>query len=93
MSDYTIITDPGHSWLKVSANELLEAIKAGCNFTSCSYYDPADKTAYLEEDIDAGAFLKWLRNNGREFRLDYQDYDRDCFVRDLISLNYQGQPA
>lgn len=49
---YTFISDPGHGWLKVPLADLPTGFEP-------SFYSFKDKHyAYLEEDCDAGAFLK-----------------------------------
>ena len=51
--------DAGHSWLKV----LLEEVKeSGVEITPYSYKD--ETFAYLEEDQDAGTFLKSIGHTG-----------------------------
>jgi hypothetical protein len=58
---FTMHSDPGHGWLKVSGLALLRAgLDPALDFSSCSYWN-RDKAGelffYLEEDCDAGIFL------------------------------------
>ena len=52
MVTLTFISDPGHGWLRVPHNLLSDS---GYKPTEYSFYD--NDYAYLEEDVDAGAFL------------------------------------
>jgi len=52
---YTFHTDPGHGWLEVPISELIELDIE--RRISCYSYVNKD-TAYLEEDCDAGVFIK-----------------------------------
>lgn len=58
---YTFITDPGHGWLVVPLDDVHES---GADISSCSYI--RGRTAYLEEDCDAWAFLKTLPRDAWE---------------------------
>ncbi len=52
---YRFISDPGHGWLAVPLSE----VKAmPIRITAFSYVDTRKGTAYLEEDVDAGAFVE-----------------------------------
>lgn len=51
---YTFHTDPGHGWLAVPIEDVTES---GIEPTRCSFHNPASSTVFLEEDIDAPAFL------------------------------------
>ena len=55
MSKYTFHTDPGHGWLEVSLEELVR-LGIADDITAFSYQQ-GDKV-FLEEDCDAGAFIK-----------------------------------
>jgi hypothetical protein len=51
----TFYSDPGHAWLKVP-REKLHALGIAGQISCCSY--ARNKHVYLEEDLDAGIFLK-----------------------------------
>lgn len=49
------ITDAGHGWLEVSLSEYPDAADFGTGF---GYLDAAKGLIYLEEDCEAGAFMR-----------------------------------
>ena len=58
---FTMYSDPGHGWIKVSGLALLRAgLDPSLDFSGFSYWK-RDKAGelhfYLEEDVDAGIFL------------------------------------
>ena len=55
METYTFYSDPGHSWLKVKISELVE-LNIQDKISIYSYIN--GEYAYLEEDCDAGIFLR-----------------------------------
>jgi hypothetical protein len=81
---YIFYNDPGHAWLKVPAVEL--AIFGVLNKISAYSYIQ-DKYVYLEEDSDAGTFLKARfpgmepREVGRLYIID-KITDNDSPIRD-----------
>lgn len=56
---YRFISDPGHGWLEVPAGEV---VRLGLRPTRYSYEH--DGMVYLEEDCDAGPFIKAKRSRG-----------------------------
>lgn len=50
------VVDPGHGWLRVPA-----VSAEGLTFSRYSYRNPSGSWLYLEEDCDAGV---WLRAHG-----------------------------
>lgn len=78
---YTMYNDPGHAWLKCSKAEL---IKSGIahKITPYSYMDK--RHAYLEEDQDAGTFIKALQDKGIEIKIEERHTNEDSPIR-----NYQ----
>ena len=52
---FTLHTDPGHGWLEVPV-QLLHELGIAKDITNFSFYFSGN--AYLEEDYDAGTFLK-----------------------------------
>lgn len=70
---FTMYSDPGHAWLKVSAIAILRAgLDPALDFSSCSYWK-RDKSGelhfYLEEDCDAGIFLACYYGKNRAMPL------------------------
>lgn len=64
MIPYTFVSDPGHGWLVVSKEE---ARLLDCKFSPYSYQD--DDNLYLEEDYDAGVFVRaWQKRYGPHFK-------------------------
>lgn len=56
-------SDPGHAWLAVKLSEL-EMLGIKSEISNYSYV--RGKTAYLEEDCDAGKFIEAMRAKGIE---------------------------
>jgi len=54
---YDFYTDPGHGWLKIKRDQL-KKLGIEDKISSCSYQ--LDDDVYLEEDKDAGLFVKSL---------------------------------
>jgi len=55
--------DAGHGWLKVHALDLLDIDLTPEDFSRFSYRD--GEWLYLEEDLDAGTFIReWERKSG-----------------------------
>ena len=82
MKKFRFISDPGHGWLEVPLSEL---IKSGVQneVSSYSYYDPKKENVYLEEDCDAGLFIKAVGLKRDEIEDVYQE---NTFVRNLPTL-------
>jgi len=51
------ITDPGHAWLEI---DRASVVAAGVHPSSFSYHNPVTDLYYLEEDMDAPAYLDSL---------------------------------
>ena len=54
-------SDPGHAWLAVKLSEIK---MLGIETQISSYSYVKGKTAYLEEDCDAGKFIQAMRAKG-----------------------------
>lgn len=62
MDRFKYFTDPGHGWLRVRPADVYAVGLSRAHFTPCSYRTPDDKFWYLEEDQDAGLFIRaWER--------------------------------
>ena len=85
--------DSGHAWLRV---DLADLFRSGIyeDISSCSYVDAARGVAYLEEDCDAGTYLKSIGWDDRpqderelDIYTDKENYiDGDSWVRNLPSF-------
>ena len=85
MDTFNFHTDPGHGWLEVPRSELV-GLGIDGEITSFSY-EKGD-LAYLEEDCDAGTFVKaYQEKHGRKVQINeyykevtpirnYQQYSR-----------------
>lgn len=71
--------DPGHAWLAVERNLLLQYPKVALAITPYSYQD--GNMAYLEEDCDAHPFLGALRDANLQFTLVARICDREHGIR------------
>ena len=78
---YKFIIDPAHGWLEVKESELLEL---GLKPSSFSYIDPVKRLVYLEEDMDAPAFIKAKQLNKDDIQ--EVNHNLECFVRELPRL-------
>ena len=87
MKKYTLISDPGHGWLKVST---LEIIRLGIadRISTCSYIDWSGKNVYLEEDCDLAIFAV-AKGWTRETIADHirQVHQEKCAIRQMNSFN------
>lgn len=73
-----VFSDPGHSWVKVKRSELkeLDILK---DITKYSYQ--RGEFVYLEEDVDAGTYIKALKENNILFKFDTKRTDRSSKIR------------
>ena len=57
---FTFFSDPGHAWLKVSLEDVKTVGLTHDSFSQYSFYQnlPKGPFLYLEEDQDAGVFVK-----------------------------------
>ena len=76
----TYHSDPGHGWLEVPRDDLT-ALGIADEISPCSYQDEAN--AYLEEDVDAGAYLCAARAAGRRVETRDRYVGGSSFVRHL----------
>jgi hypothetical protein len=79
--------DPGHGWLEVQKSDLM-ILGISKLITGFSYHD--GPTAYLEEDQDAGTYLKALFNNdmtGIEFKTFQSQCFRDRYQENIFIRN------
>ena len=76
--------DPNHNWLEVPLNDLT-TFGVGDEISSRSYQDEAN--AYLEEDVDAGVYLRAAREAGWLITTEDRYVEGDSFVRNLPAYN------
>ena len=82
---YMFYTDPGHSWLRVLRTEI-ETIKG--QISSFSYQN--GKYVYLEEDCDAGIFLKHRFGEDVSFaRLQEKGLLKEKYAENTIIRSYE----
>ena len=78
---YTFFSDPGHGWLQVPKQEV---INSGIYVSRFSYQD--DAFVYLEEDCDCGRFL-----NAIGFTGNITEHVRDAeWIRNLPDFSQNG---
>lgn len=77
--EYQVISDPGHSWVKVPYKDLEDS---GVEFEISEFSYRTRRDAFLEEDCDAGVFLDALKRKGIEVKLVMVEVpDFDAFLR------------
>lgn len=74
--------DPRHGWLEVPLTDL-DTLRIKGEISACSYQD--QDNAYLEEDLDAGVYLRAARAAGWQVKTEDCYTNRDSFVRTLRS--------
>ena len=79
MKKYKFWNDPGHGWLEVTRKEL-EELNIANKISSYSYLSKDGKIVYLEEDCDAGVFIKAAKITKDDIIYKYQE---NIFVRRL----------
>jgi len=63
---YIFHSDPGHGWLAVKRQELID-LGILNQISSCSYQ--RGKTVYLEEDCDYSIFMRAKETNGEDVKI------------------------
>ncbi len=82
--------DPGHGWLEVPMALLREwGLSDGITEYSYRHGD----VAYLEEDCDAGVFMRTAKARGVEVRLVESHTNGDSFIRRLGRFPVPAVPA
>lgn len=81
-STYNFFTDPQHGWLQVRKAEL-DRLGLEKLVSSYSYIDKRREWVYLEEDVDAGIFLKTKDELGEEFKFIESFTDAPSPIRNL----------
>lgn len=79
MEQFTLHSDPGHTWLEVPRT-LLKEVGVEKNITGFSY-QRGDKI-YLEENSDLPVFIKALTDKGRSYTIaTTKHYDGEAKIR------------
>jgi hypothetical protein len=78
-AEFKFYSDPGHGWMAVKRKMLDEL---GIKFTITHFSYQKGKTVYLEEDCDAGIFMKALREQrGLEIKIVEKSTDNRSPIR------------
>lgn len=86
MKTYKFYCDPGHGWIAVKVQELMEL---NILFKISPYSYLRGKTAYLEEDVDAAEFFKAYREkHGVDPKYVYNHTDHRSPIRSYDSYNH-----
>lgn len=75
--------DLRHAWLELPAALATEML--GDQISKFSFISDDKSTIYLEDHVDAPAFLKKLQENGITHEIVEHWHDDDCFIRSLSS--------
>jgi len=78
---YDFYSDPGHGWLAVKYDELVE-LGIADKISGYSYKRGND--VYLEEDCDMAIFMQAMEAKGVQIKLAFvNERDNDSFIRSL----------
>lgn len=77
------LCDPGHGWLKVNKKHIL---KLGLADKISSYSYERNNHVYLEEDCDAGVFLKAFKDLGGEVVVKSKHTNKQSKIRSYNSF-------
>jgi len=82
--NFNFYADPGHGWLAVKRDDLLNLGLTALTISRYSYQKGG--TVYLEEDCDAGYFLTALKQAGTAFHITGKNSDRSSQIRNFSSF-------
>lgn len=85
---FDVISDPGHGWIKVP-KKLLVGLGIADKITPYSYM--RGDFAYLEEDCDAGTFMKAMAEQRPDVQVEQRL--RTCYERPSRVRNYSSYKA
>jgi hypothetical protein len=78
---YKFYSDPGHGWLQVKLDELVEL---GIQDKISHYSYIKGDTVYLEEDCDMSTFMNAMEAQGITVKLAFiNEREQDSFIRKL----------
>lgn len=83
--------DPGHGWFGVPMTEI-KHLGIAADVSGYSYYDPATRTAWLEEDCDIGVYFCALDKRGLPKPKIREVYESRSSIRPLWGYN-PNRPA
>lgn len=83
------LADPGHGWLQVDM-EHVRRLGIAQQISAYSYISRDGRTAYLEEDCDAGRYIEACKAAGIAIELRDHHSNGDSFIRRLPG--YPAQP-
>ena len=85
---YAFIEDPGHAWLKVPLGELVQ-LNVHEKISSYSFMDR--QFAYLEEDVDAGIFIRARAGLPTDYQRCTSEHDEraKAFCNQYVEVIYQ----
>ena len=79
---FTMYSDPGHAWLRVTPAEVFSLGLTVDDFTPYSYRSKDNRYWYLEEDMDAATFIAvWEDRMGHPLRYTISHTDNASSVR------------
>lgn len=82
---FTFHSDPGHAWLEVNIADAAQVGLTPADFSEYSYR--SGHRLFLEEDLDAGVFIKAWKAAGNAITIvEDNEPSEDSFVR-LLSHN------
>jgi len=82
MQAFVYYQDPGHGWIEVDVDTLIE-LGIASKISNYSYI--SGPVAYLEEDCDAALFIQAFQDkHGSQPEL-YEQYSENIFIRTLPS--------
>ena len=87
---FTLYSDPGHAWLKVSVKDAIDVGLFPSDFTRYSY--TRNESLYLEEDCDASAYLDAAKAKGWTINIREQYSDRST-IRTFVRYQPRVTPA
>lgn len=90
MTAYNFHADPGHGWLEVDLDELID-LGIADKITPYSYR--MGDTVYLEEDCDLTTFCRAKQEAGQKVEFIEHHTNSDSFVRSLSAYHYPGVHA
>jgi len=86
-SVYVLVEDPGHGWLAVTVEELVD-LKIAHKISGYSYIK--DTIAYLEEDCDLGVFVRAYKEKYGQPPAFEEIYVENTPIRNYQNYNYGG---
>ena len=84
---FTMYSDPGHAWLRVTPADVYALGLTAKDFTPYSYRSSDNRYWYLEEDMDATTFIAvWEDRMGHPLRYTNSHTDGSSSIRKKFPL-------